>query len=53
MVDTVLCTNVKEKDLGVKISVDTNVSEQCGFAALKGIQISMLNRRNITYKEKS
>ena len=26
MVDTVLATNVKENDLGVKISVDTNVS---------------------------
>ena len=29
--DTVLGTTVKEKDLGVTISVDVKVSEQCGM----------------------
>ena len=33
MGDTVLGTTVKEKDLGVTISADINVSEQCGIAA--------------------
>ena len=32
MGDTVLGTTVKEKDLGVTISADTKVSEQCGIA---------------------
>ena len=50
--DTVLGTTVKEKDLGVKISADMNVSEQCGIAASKGNTILGLIRRNITYKEK-
>ena len=37
MGDTVLGTTVKEKDLGVTISVDMKVSEQCGIAcSLKG-----------------
>ena len=31
MGDTVLGTTVKEKDLGVKISADMKVSEQCGI----------------------
>ena len=52
MGDTVLGTTVKEKDLGVTISTDMKVSEQCGIAASKGNQILGLNRRNITYKEK-
>ena len=52
MEDTVLCTTVKEKDLGVTISVDMKVSEQCGIAASKGNQILGLIRRNITYKGK-
>ena len=34
--DTVLGTTVKEKDLGVIISADMKVSEQCGIAASKG-----------------
>ena len=50
MRDTVLGTTVKEKDLGVIISADMKVSEQCGIAASKGNQILGLIRRNITYK---
>ena len=50
--DTALGTAVKEKDLGVTISADMKVSEQCGIAASKGNQILGLNRRNITYKGK-
>ena len=50
--DTVLDTTVKEKDLGVTISADMKVSEQCGIAASKGNQILGLIRRKITYKEK-
>ena len=52
MGDTVLGTTVKEKDLGVTISTDMKVSEQCGIAASKGNQILGLIRRNITYKGK-
>ena len=52
MGDTVLGTTVKEKDLGVTISADMKVSEQCGIAASKGNKILGLIRRNITYKEK-
>ena len=50
--DTVLNTTVKEKDLGLTISADMTVSEQCGIAAAKGNQILGLIRRNIVYKEK-
>ena len=50
MGDTVLGTTIKEMDLGVTISADTNVLEQYGIAALKGNQILGLIRRNITYK---
>ena len=53
MGDSVLCTTIKEKDLGVTINADMKVSEQCGIAASKGNQIYGLIRRNITYKEKS
>ena len=52
MGDTVLGTTVKEKDIGVTISADMKVSEQCGIAASKGNQILGLIRRNITYKGK-
>ena len=52
MGDTVLGTTVKEKDLGVTITADMKVLEQCGIAALKGNQIIGLIRRNTTYKEK-
>ena len=51
--DTVLGTTVKEKDLGVTISIDMKVSEQCGIAASKGNQIIGLIKRNITYKKKA
>ena len=50
---SVLGTTVKEKELGITISVDMKVSEQWGIAASKGNQIIGLIRRNITYKEKS
>ena len=40
-----------EKDLGVIISADMKVSEQCAMAASKGNQMFGLIRRNITYKE--
>ena len=53
MEDTVLGTTIKEKDLGITISADMKVSEQCGIAASKGNQILRLIRRNITYKEKA
>ena len=48
---TVLNTTLKEKDLGLTISADMKVSEQCGIAAAKGNQILGLIRRNIVYKE--
>ena len=51
--DIVLRTTVKEKDLGITISADMKVSEQCGIAASKGNQILWLIRRNITCKEKN
>ena len=50
MGDTVLGTTIKEMDLGVTISVDMKVSEQCGIAASKGNEIFGLIRRNIIYK---
>ena len=49
---TVLNTTLKEKDLGLTISADMKVSEQCGIAAAKGNQILGLIRRNVVYKEK-
>ena len=53
MGDTVLCATVKENDLvGVTISTDMNVSEQCGIAASKGNQIFELIKRNITHTYK-
>ena len=50
--DTVLDTTVNEQYLGVTISADMKVSEQCGIAASKGNQILGVIRRNITYKGK-
>ena len=50
---TVLNTTLKEKDLGLTISADMKVSEQCGIAAVKGNQIFGLIRRNTVYKEKN
>ena len=52
MGDTVLNTTVKENDLGLTISADMKVSEQCAIAAAKGNQILGLIRRNIVYNEK-
>ena len=52
MGDIVLGATVKEKDLGVTISADMKVSEQCGIAASNGNQILGLIRGNITYKGK-
>ena len=49
MGDTGLGTTLKEKDLGITISADMKVSEQCGITASKGNQIISLI---ITYKEK-
>ena len=45
-------TTKKEKDLGVTISADMTVSEQCGIAVSKGNHILVLIRRNISYKGK-
>ena len=49
---TFLGTSVKEMHLGVTISADMKVSEQCGIAASKGNQILGLIRRKIAYKVK-
>ena len=49
MGDTLPGTTVKEKDLGITISADMKVSEQCGIAASKGNQILELS--NITYNK--
>ena len=51
MGDTVLGTTIKEQDLGVTISADMKVSEQCGIAGSKGNQTLGLIRRNITRKK--
>ena len=50
--DSVLGRTTQEKDLGVTFSADMKVSEQCGIAASKGIEMLGLIRRTITYKEK-
>ena len=50
---TILSKTVKEKDLGVTMNANMKVSEQCRIAASKGNQVLGINRRNITYKEKS
>ena len=47
--DTMLVTSVKEKDLGVIVSADMTLLEQCGTAASKGNQISGLIRRMNIY----
>ena len=46
MGDTVLITTFNEKDLGLTISADMKISEQCGIAAANGNQIIGLIRRN-------
>ena len=38
ILDTLLCTTVKEKDLGMTISSGMKMSEQCGIAASKVIK---------------
>ena len=47
-----LLSTEREKDVGVIISSDMKVSEQCGIAARKGNQILGLIRRNIAYRDK-
>ncbi len=47
-----LNTTLKEKDLGLTISADMTVSEQCGIATANGYQILGLIRQNIVNKEK-
>ena len=51
--ETVLGTTVKENDLGVTISADMNVSEQCDIAASKGNQILGLIRKYNIQGEKA
>ena len=45
---TILSKTVKEKDLGVTMNVNMNVSEQCRIAASMANQVLGLIRRNIT-----
>ena len=47
-----LLSTEREKDVGVVVSSDMKVSEQCGIAARKGNQILGLIRRNIAYRDK-
>ena len=49
---TVLKSTLKVKYLGLTISADTKVPEQCGIAAAKGNQMLGLIRQNIVYTEK-
>ena len=49
--NTVLLSTEREKDVGVVVSSDMKVSEQCGIAARKGNQILGLIRRNIAYRD--
>ena len=53
MEDIVLGTTAKENYIGIAITADMQVSEQCGIAALKDNQILELIRINITYKKKT
>ena len=50
---TILSKTVKEKDLGVTMNANMEVSGQCRIAASKGNQVLGMIRRNITYKDKS
>ena len=52
MGDAVLGRTTHEKVLGVTVSADMKVSEQCGIAASKINQILGLIRRTIMYMEK-
>ena len=49
---TILSKTVKEKDVGVTINSNMEVSEQCRIAASKGNQVIGMIRRNIKYKGK-
>ena len=49
---TILCKTVKEKDLGVTINANMNVSEQCRIAVSKVNLILGMIRRNISHTEK-
>ena len=49
---TVLNTTLNETELGLTISADMKVSEQCGIATAKRNKILGLIQRNIVYKEK-
>ena len=49
MHNTVFLKTSKEKDLGVTISADWKVSEQCGIAARKGNQLLGVIKINLTY----
>ena len=51
MGDAVLDRTTQEKDLGVTLSADMKVSEQCGIAASKGNQSIGLIRGTIMYNE--
>ena len=48
MCSTILFTSVKDKDLGLTISADTKITEQCGIAALKRNNIELI-MQNIVY----
>ena len=41
---TVLSNTIKERDLGLTISADMKVSEQCGIAASKGNLFIFINQ---------
>ena len=45
---SILSKTVKEKDLGVTMNANMNVSEQCRIAASKGNQVLGMIRRNTT-----
>ncbi len=49
----ILSKTVKEKYLGATMNANMKVSEQCRIAASKGNQVIGMNRRNITYTDKS
>ena len=53
MGNTVIGPTIKEKDLGVTISPDMKVSEQCGIAASKGNQILRFYLNLIDLNKKS
>ena len=52
MWDAVPGRTTKEKDLGLTLSANMKVSEQCRMAASKGYQVLGLIGRTITHKEK-